>query len=161
VVAVSAVEEGKKEEGKEEGGKKKQKKKKPKVRRVRKKKRNPLSRDALLDAVGGPGGTLYEASSEDEDEAVATRALFRWTPEREDELAFEQGDIVMVDSKETGVNGWWLGHLPGMRRKRDRGLFPSNLVMEERKERIEEENTLDMDDPEVLLIERAINRMYW
>jgi WD40 repeat protein len=152
VVAVSKEggETEKEEEVAKEGGKNKQKKKKPKVRRVRKKKRNPLSRDALLDAVGGPGATLYEAPSEEEDEAILTRALFRWTPERDDELAFEQGDIVMVDKKDTGVNGWWLGHLQGMRKKKDRGLFPYNLVMEERRERIEEEMVLDMDDPEVI-----------
>lgn len=51
------------------------------------------------------------------------KAIYDFTPQREDELSFKQGDLLNIHSKEE--NGWWFGELNGQK-----GHFPSTYVVE-------------------------------
>lgn len=51
------------------------------------------------------------------------KAIYDFTPEREDELSFKEGDLLNIYTKEE--NGWWFGELNGVK-----GHFPSTYVVE-------------------------------
>ncbi|KAM8856543.1 nostrin isoform 2-T2 [Spinachia spinachia] len=53
----------------------------------------------------------------------ACRALYDFTPERDDELTLKEGDLVDIYKKEE--NGWWFGKL-----HKKKGHFPSTYVEE-------------------------------
>lgn len=51
------------------------------------------------------------------------KALYDFTPEHQDELAFKEGNVLNIHTKQE--NGWWFGELDG-----HRGHFPSTYVVE-------------------------------
>ncbi|KAM4731020.1 nostrin [Anableps anableps] len=80
----------------------------------------------------GSNGNEAQPSRDDkgEDETAAMmcsigkcKALYNFTPEHEDELAFKEGDVLDIHKKEE--NGWWIGAL-----NEQKGHFPSTYVEE-------------------------------
>ncbi|XP_035995273.1 nostrin isoform X2 [Fundulus heteroclitus] len=79
---------------------------------------------------GSAGDEALPCSDNKEDETAATpssigkcKALYNFTPEHDDELAFKEGDLLDLYKKEE--NGWWIGALNGQK-----GHFPSTYVEE-------------------------------
>eukprot|EP00998_Keelungia_sp_KM082_P008119 NODE_4303_length_795_cov_6.215569_g4280_i0.p1 GENE.NODE_4303_length_795_cov_6.215569_g4280_i0~~NODE_4303_length_795_cov_6.215569_g4280_i0.p1 ORF type:complete len:256 (-),score=32.22 NODE_4303_length_795_cov_6.215569_g4280_i0:26-751(-) len=56
---------------------------------------------------------------------VLVRAEYTYVPQREDELAFQVGDVVEITDNSPGPEGWWKGFHP---RNGTCGLVPSNFV---------------------------------
>ncbi|XP_014443495.1 CD2-associated protein [Tupaia chinensis] len=53
------------------------------------------------------------------------RTLFAYEGTNEDELTFQEGEIIHLISKETGEPGWWKGELNGKE-----GVFPDNFAVQ-------------------------------
>ena len=65
--------------------------------------------DSAADSAAAPSAAAEEV-----------RALFPYAGQQDDELAFEEGDVITVTAK----NGeWWTGELRGKE-----GVFPANFV---------------------------------
>lgn len=72
--------------------------------------------------VGWFPGNYVELQTEEE---VLSEALYDYTAQRDDELSFVCGDLIVVTDRSDSE--WWKGHL---KKARDAGdaLFPANYV---------------------------------
>lgn len=55
-------------------------------------------------------------------------ALYDFVPERKDDLAFRQGDYIVVTRKTANINDWWSGRLASQGPNGQIGNFPANYV---------------------------------
>lgn len=57
---------------------------------------------------------------------VKSQALYSCTPDNEDELGFEKGEIIAITSEQTADPEWWQGYIEGQPERR--GIFPATFV---------------------------------
>jgi len=57
---------------------------------------------------------------------IRSKALYSCTPDNEDELGFEKGEIIAITSEQTPDPEWWQGYIEGQPERR--GIFPATFV---------------------------------
>ena len=57
---------------------------------------------------------------------IKARALFPCKPDRDDELGFEEGEIIAITSEQTADRDWWQGYIDGQPERQ--GVFPAIFV---------------------------------
>ncbi|KAG9509484.1 ArfGAP with SH3 domain, ANK repeat and PH domain-containing protein [Fragariocoptes setiger] len=57
---------------------------------------------------------------------IKAKALFPCKPDRDDELGFEDGEIIQITSQNTADHDWWEGHILGQPERQ--GVFPAIFV---------------------------------
>lgn len=57
---------------------------------------------------------------------IRSKALYSCTPDNDDELGFEKGEIIAITSEQTADPEWWQGYIEGQPERR--GFFPANFV---------------------------------
>lgn len=74
---------------------------------------------------------------------TSARALFQYVAQREDELSFNEGDLIVVIGK--NADGWWEGEKNGVR-----GVFPGNYVEEIARTRVKAQWAYSAQRPDEL-----------
>lgn len=57
---------------------------------------------------------------------IRSKALYACTPDNDDELGFEKGEIIAITSEQTADPEWWQGYIEGQPERR--GIFPATFV---------------------------------
>lgn len=57
---------------------------------------------------------------------IRSKALYSCTPDNDDELGFEKGEIIAITSEQTADPEWWQGYIEGQPERK--GIFPATFV---------------------------------